>query len=164
MGPSHVDELGEATGLSITWASVAMDRASDWTPSTVTVYLLWLTPAIVSLAVPLGCVLLRACRPKDATVGEVLAALHRVEAAEVLPRWTEWVEARANWVHGLAICGVIGGVAILPWLPGQLMLYWLLPLATEGSGGLTAWMLHDAQNKLRRVLYLSLPACVAYGT
>jgi hypothetical protein len=83
---SRVRELSKATGIGIVWATVGLDRASDWTPSTVSFYLLWLTPAIMSLAVPMWFVIRRAWRPKDAIAGEVLIALHRVKMEEILAR------------------------------------------------------------------------------
>jgi hypothetical protein len=67
MAQRRMDELSAATGVEIGWASFATVRDStDWTPSTIAAYLLWLTPAIVSIAVPLGFALLRACQPKGA--------------------------------------------------------------------------------------------------
>lgn len=96
MAQSRVLELSVATGVNITFGAIQMERESDWTPTAVSFYLLWLTPAILSLAVPIGFILLRACRPKDGIAGEVLAALRRVEIEEVRPRMGPRVEAQAE--------------------------------------------------------------------
>jgi hypothetical protein len=112
MALSRVRELRAATGVNIVWASVAMNRMSDWTPSTIAVYLLWLTPAIASLALPLGLLLFRVCRPRDAVLNEVLTALHRVEIEEVRERWY-LADSRAHFCGFLVRYGVIAGAALL---------------------------------------------------
>jgi hypothetical protein len=76
------------------------------------------------------------------------------------------MSSQADLCCYVARISVIGGVLLFPWLPGQLMLYWLLPIARVRDGerdSVRTWMLYEEQNKLRLALFLMVPVSLAYS-
>jgi hypothetical protein len=66
---------------------------------------------------------------------------------------------RAKFSRWRARYGVLGAIALLPWLLAQLVLFWLIPRDSEIQGvrdgvSMRSWMLHKELDKLRLALCL----------